>query len=593
MSKTETPTYPLRQVVALGLIIIVMLLLAARAVYLHVLDKGFLKGQGDARHLRVVEVPAHRGAITDRYGEPLAMSTPVDSVWVNPKEFEAVRNRWAELAGVLGIELSQVEQLMRQKRGKEFAYLRRHIDPSIGDQVAALKLPGVALQREFRRYYPTGEVSSHVVGFTNVDDVGQEGVELAYDNWLKGRPGAKRVLRDRIGRVVENVESIRQPQPGKDVKLTLDRRLQYLAYRELKAAVMRHHAHSGSAVVLDARTGEILAMVNQPSFNPNNRADISGGRYRNRAVTDVFEPGSTIKPFTVAAAMEEGKVTPSTMLETYPGYLRIGRYTIKDVHNLGTIDVATMLQKSSNVGAVKVGQMTEPAHFWRILSGVGFGVTPATGFPGEGVGYLPHYGQWREIGRVSLSFGYGMSASVLQLAHAYAVLANNGRRVPLRFAEGDRSHEINREKAAQVIDQDVARQVRTMLESVTQPGGTAIAAAVPGFKVAGKTGTVKKNSAGAYSEDRYQSLFVGMAPASNPRLVMAVVVNDPTSGGYYGGTIAGPVFGQVMAGALRLMNIAPDNWEVPVPKPAVASPKPVVTAPPPVTEQTETTSAEE
>lgn len=561
MTKSETPTYPLRQGFALGLITLVMLLLVSRAVYLHVIDKGFLKGQGDARHLRVVEVPAHRGTITDRFGEPLAMSTPVDAVWVNPKEFEASRSQWGEVASLLEMKTGQIERLMQQKKGKEFVYLRRHIDPAIGERVAALKLPGVGTQREFRRFYPTGEVSSHVVGFTDVDDVGQEGVELAYDLWLRGRPGAKRVLRDRYGRVVENVESIRQPAPGKDVKLTLDRRLQYLAYRELKAAVMRHNAHSGSVVLLDARSGEILAMVNQPSFNPNNRAEISGGKFRNRAVTDVFEPGSTIKPFTVAAALEEKRVTPATMIDTYPGYLRMGRYTIKDVHNLGSIDVATVLQKSSNVGAAKIGQMTDPAHFWRILTGVGFGSTPATGFPGEGVGYLSHYSQWREVGRVSLSFGYGMSASVLQLAHAYAVLANDGRRVPLRFAEGDRSHEVNREKSARVMPAEVAAQVRTMLEMVTQPGGTAVAAAVPGFRVAGKTGTVKKNAAGSYTEDRYQSLFVGMAPASNPRLVMAVVINDPTTGGYYGGAVAGPVFGQVMAGALRLMNIAPDNWD--------------------------------
>lgn len=571
MTRRDIPAYPLRQGFALGLIALVMLLLVFRAVYLHVIDRSFLQGQGDARHLRVVEVPAHRGTITDRYGEPLAMSTPVDSVWVNPKEFVAARAQWPALEKVLGMPGRQLEQLLRNKLTKEFVFLRRHIDPAVGEQVMALKLPGVSLQREYRRYYPTGEVSSHVVGFTNVDDSGQEGVELAYDHWLSGRPGAKRVLRDRLGRVVQNVESIRQPVPGKDVKVTIDRRLQYLAYRELKAAVMRHSAHSGSAVVLDAHTGEILAMVNQPSFNPNNRAEISGGKYRNRAVTDVFEPGSTIKPFTVAAALEQGTVKPETVIDTYPGTFRLGRYTIKDVHNLGSIDVTTVLQKSSNVGAAKIGQTTDPARFWQILNGVGFGVSPATGFPGEGAGYLSHYSQWREIGRVSLSFGYGMSASALQLAQAYAVLANDGRRVPLRFVEGDRSHEINREQGSQVMPPHIARQVRTMLETVTQPGGTAAAAAVPGFRVAGKTGTVKKNTAGAYTQDRYQSLFVGMAPASKPRLVMAVVVNEPGPGGYYGGIVAAPVFGQVMAGALRLMNIAPDNWNEPVVTPAPAA----------------------
>lgn len=578
MTRRDIPAYPLRQGFALGLIALVMLLLVFRAVYLHVIDRSFLQGQGDARHLRVVEVPAHRGTITDRYGEPLAMSTPVDSVWVNPKEFVAARAQWPALEKVLSMPGRQLEQLLRNKLTKEFVYLRRHIDPAVGEQVMALKLPGVSLQREYRRYYPTGEVSSHVVGFTNVDDSGQEGVELAYDHWLSGRPGAKRVLRDRLGRVVQNVESIRQPVPGKDVKVTIDRRLQYLAYRELKAAVMRHSAHSGSAVVLDAHTGEILAMVNQPSFNPNNRAEISGGKYRNRAVTDMFEPGSTIKPFTIAAALELGTVKPETVIDTYPGSFRLGRYTIKDVHNLGSIDVTTVLQKSSNVGAAKIGQTTDPARFWQILNGVGFGVSPATGFPGEGAGYLSHYSQWREIGRVSLSFGYGMSASALQLAQAYAVLANDGRRVPLRIVEGDRSHEINREQGSQVMPPHVARQVRTMLETVTQPGGTASAAAVPGFRVAGKTGTVKKNTAGAYTQDRYQSLFVGMAPASKPRLVMAVVVNEPGPGGYYGGIVAAPVFGQVMAGALRLMNIAPDNWNEPValpaPAPAVAAEEP-------------------
>lgn len=541
--------------VILGLATVVLLW---RAVDLHVFNRAFLQHQGDVRALRVVEVAAHRGMITDRHGEPLAISTPVESVWANPKELAAARERWAELARVLELPPRALEQMLAKRQDREFVYLRRHITPELAQQVMALEIPGVSLQREYRRYYPAGEVFAHVVGFTNIDDAGQEGMELLYDDWLKGTPGSKRVIKDRLGRIVENVESISEPRPGQDLRLALDRRIQYLAYRELKAVVQRSQARAGSAVVLDVASGEVLAMVNQPAYNPNNRKGLSSERLRNRAVTDVFEPGSTIKPFTVAAALESGKFRPDTVIDTGNGFLRVNsRLTVRDVRNYGRIDVSRVIQKSSNVGAATMALAIEPQQLWSMFSRLGFGTMTASAFPGEASGLLTDFSRWRETERATLSYGYGLSVTALQLAQAYAALAADGRMhsVTLLPVAGEvpESHQVMRPQ--------IAQQVRAMLELAVEKDGTGSRAAVPGYRVGGKTGTARKITTGGYSEDRYLALFAGFAPASAPRLVMVVVIDEPQGDEYYGGQVAAPVFGHVMSGALRLLDIAPDDLE--------------------------------
>ncbi len=543
--------------VVLLLVVTSALLLIWRSVDLHVLRKDFLQHQGDARYLRVLPVVAHRGMIMDRNGEPLAISTPVDSVWVQPDDFIAAHEQWPRIAKLLGMKLSKLEQLVLPRKQREFVYIKRHIAPQLAAQVMALGIPGVSLQREYHRYYPAGEVAAHVLGFTNVDDEGQEGLELAWNDWLQGVPGSQRVLKDRMGRVVKHIELIRKAHPGKDLTLSLDRRLQYLTYRELKRMVIKQKARSGSAVILDSRTGEVLAMVNQPSYNPNNRGQLRGANYRNRAVTDVFEPGSTVKPFTVAAALESGKYRPQTLIDTTPGVFRVGRYRIRDIRNYGRISVSTVIQKSSNVGASKMALAIDPDRLWQAYARVGFGETTGSGFPGEVGGVFTRNRHWRDIERATLAYGYGVSVTPLQLARAYMVLANDGRRMPVRFLPLSAEEEPLR--GEQVMLEKVARAVRLMMESVVHKGGTATRAAIPGYRVAGKTGTMKKATAGGYSDDRYVSVFAGMAPASDPRLVMVVMINEPRGDVYYGGEVAAPVFAQVMSGALRLLNVSPDD----------------------------------
>ena len=543
--------------------LLVVLLLAAamlmwRMVDLHVLRHDFLQGQGNARSLRTVSMAAHRGMITDRHGEPLAISTPIDSIWANPQVLSLHRDRLAELAKALGKDSDDLQQLIGAKRKREFVYLKRHSHPDRVQQVMALKIPGVALQREYRRYYPSGEVTGHLVGFTNIDDVGQEGIELVYDDLLRGVPGSKHVVKDRLGRIIKNIDSIKLPEPGGVLTLSIDRRIQYLAYSELKKAVKKHKAKSGSAVVLDVKTGEVLAMVNQPSFNPNNRRKLKGRNYRNRAVTDVFEPGSTLKPFTVAAALESGKFKPTTVVNTSPGYFKVGSNTVRDSHNLGTIDVATILQKSSNVGASKMALSLTPERHWHMLARMGFGEITSSGFPGESSGILSDYHKWREIDRATLAYGYGISTTLLQLTQAYSILANDGIARPVRLTRVDDMNEV-RQQQQQVIEAGTAKQIRKMLQRVIEPGGTGTRAAIKNYLVAGKTGTVRKSGVGGYLEDRYLSIFAGIAPATNPRLAMVVLVNEPNNGDYYGGVVAAPVFSNVMAGALRLLNVSPDN----------------------------------
>ncbi|HFD78770.1 MAG TPA: penicillin-binding protein 2 [Gammaproteobacteria bacterium] len=537
-----------------GLMLAGFVLLAGRSAQLQLLDRDFLQGQADARHLRVVPVPAHRGMIVDRNDEPLAISTPVQSVWVNPGELVASRNELARLSELLGLEPDHVRRLLGQYRGREFLYLRRHISPDRARRVAALDLPGVYLQREYQRYYPAGEVAGHLIGFTNIDDRGQEGLELAYDDWLRGEPGAKRVVKDGRRHIVENVENIRSARPGKILKLSIDRRIQYLAYRELKAAVRQHHARSGSVVVLDNRSGEVLALVNQPSFNPNNRKGLKASHLRNRAVTDVFEPGSTMKPFVIAAALESGRYRVNTRIETSPGLFRVGSHTIHDMHDYGTLDLTGVIRKSSNVAASKIALSLTAEDLWRGFSGAGFGLATASGFPGEANGYLADFHRWRDIERATLSYGYGLSVTALQLAQAYAVFANDGYRLPVSLLRREQPGEAQR-----VYSPAVARSVRKMMEAVVKEGGTAPLAAVKGYRVAGKTGTVHKSVDGGYARHRYVAVFAGMAPASAPRLVTVVVIDEPSNGKHFGGQVAGPVFSRIMAGALRLLNVTPDD----------------------------------
>ena len=525
-----------------------------RAVCLQVLDTEFLQSQADARHLRVVSLPAHRGKILDRNGEPLAISTPVESVWVNPQALGGEQQRIPELTKLLSLDFDKVQRLLASRAEREFVYLRRHISPDLASQVAALKIPGVHLQREYRRYYPGGEVAAHVVGFTNIDDAGQEGVELAYEDWLGGEPGAKRVVKDGNHKIIEDVESISRPHPGKDLKLSIDRRIQYLAYRELKTVMKEHKAHAASAVVLDVKSGEVIAMVNQPSFNPNNRQQVRSSSMRNRAVTDVFEPGSTMKPFIVASALQGGRYQPGTPVSTSPGWMRVGVNTVRDVHDYGQLDVSGVIRKSSNVGVSKIALSLPAEEIWTLLTELGFGAQTYSGFPGEASGLLSYHGGWNAIETATLSFGYGVSVTPLQLAQAYAVLATGGIKRSVTFL---REGEVTEER--RILPAAIAQQVLNMLEQAAGPDGTAPQAQVAGYRVAGKTGTVKKATAGGYSSKKYLAVFAGMAPASDPRFVMVVMVDAPGNGKYYGGQVAAPVFSKVMAGALRLMAVTPDD----------------------------------
>lgn len=553
-TEQNIPSFAWRRLVVLVLVAGVAGLLLWRDAYLQVITRDFLQYQGDERSLRVVAIPAHRGMITDRNGEPLAISTPVHSVWANPQELLLHRDYLPRLAKILRLRAGALERMLAARGDREFVYLKRHVNPDVAQKITELGAPGVALQREYRRYYPSGEVAAQLIGITNIDDHGQEGLELAYNSWLTGTPGSKRVIKDRLGHIVEDVESIRSAKPGKNLALSIDRRLQYLAYRELKTAVMEHKALSGSVVILDVRTGEVLAMVNQPSYNPNNRLQMRRGRSRNRAVTDVFEPGSTIKPFVIAAALESGRYTPSTPIETAPGWMQIGRYTIRDTHDYGLLDVSHVIIKSSNIGASKISLSMDPKRLWSMYRSVGFGSITGSGFPGEASGILTNFRRWHDIERATLSFGYGISVTPLQLAHAYSILADDGVRRPISFVRVKTPPPGER-----VMPVAITREIRTMLEGVVSADGTGLRAAVPGYRVAGKTGTVHKSTAGGYAANRYIAVFAGMAPAAHPRLVMVVMINQPEDGEYYGGQVAAPVFGNVMAGALRLLDIPPDD----------------------------------
>ncbi len=527
--------------------------LVARAVHLQVLDKEFLNRQGDTRHLRTETIVAHRGAILDRNGEPLAISTPVDSIWVNPKQFATAIDRVPQLAAVLDVKPEILLHRITRSMDKEFLYLKRHLVPQKAQQVLALDLPGINVQREYRRYYPASEVTGHLVGFTNIDDVGQEGLELAANNWLSGESGSKRVLKDRLGRSIENVESIRPPHHGKDLHTSIDLRLQYLAYRTLKSAVKSHNARSGSVVIIDVLTGEVLAMVNQPTYNPNDRSQFTAARYRNRAITDIFEPGSSIKPLIIAAALESGEYRPDSVVDTSPGFVMVGAKKIEDSRNLGRINLTTILARSSNVGVTKLAMTLQPDQLWDILTQFGLGEMTSSGFPGESAGMLTHYSHWKPISQATIAYGYGISVTPLQLAQAYGAFGNDGIMQPVSLFAIDKASGGER-----ILSSDTATAVRGMLEEVVRPGGTATKASVDGYRIAGKTGTAWKFAIGGYSEHKYISIFAGLAPASNPRLATVVVIDEPGGELYYGSDVAAPVFADIMSESLRLLAVPPD-----------------------------------
>ncbi|MGH8413828.1 MAG: peptidoglycan D,D-transpeptidase FtsI family protein [Gammaproteobacteria bacterium] len=550
----EDRSWGWRSTAVLGVFTLAAAGLLGRAVYLQMFDNQFLQDQGKERHLRVVEIPAHRGMILDRNGQPLAVSTPVDSIWMNPQEISDALGRILKLAHALGVPSRDILALLNANHDKQFVYLTRGMDPYAAQRVMALNIPGVYSQREYRRYYPAGEVTAHVLGFTNVDDAGQEGLELAYNNWLRGVPGAERVIVDRYGRSVQDVESLRAPRPGKDLVASIDLRVQYLAYRALKQAVQEQGAKSGSIIVMDARSGEVLAMANQPSFNPNNRGDYQAATYRNRAVTDQFEPGSSMKPFTILAALLSGRYTPNTIVNTTPGFYKVSGYTIRDDNDYGAINLTTILEKSSNVGASKIALSLPPELLWNTLSAFGFGHLSGSGFPGEVPGSLPDYRSWSMARQATISYGYGVAVTALQLADAYDILADDGMRRPPSFVRLDAPP-----AGQQVIPATVAVKLRHMLETVVSNEGTGKLADVAGYHVAGKTGTAHIAQNGGYSNTDYISVFAGIAPASDPRLVTIVVIREPSKGQYYAATVAAPVFARVMTGALRLLDIPPDD----------------------------------
>ncbi|HLT13521.1 MAG TPA: penicillin-binding transpeptidase domain-containing protein [Marinobacter sp.] len=536
----------------LGVFLLVVLGIGWRLADLHVVDNDFLRKQGDVRTIRVESIDAHRGVVTDRHGEPLAVSTPVQTVWANPSEADPDDPQLAVLARVLDLSEGDLRQRLRDYAGREFIYLRRKVQPAMARDALALGVGGIYARQEYRRYYPAGEVTAHVVGFTSIDEQGQEGIELAYNQWLLGEPGAKRVLKDNRGRVIKDLMLIRDARPGKDLELSIDLRLQYLAYRELKAVVSAHNARGGTLVMLDVDSGEVLAMVNQGSYNPNDRSQLSAENLRNKAITDLFEPGSTMKPLTIAAALESGKYQVNSTVDTSPGYRRFGRFTIRDHRNYGVMDLTEIIVKSSNVGVSKIATDLGGDSLRNLFARMGLGQATGIGFPGEAVGVLPAPPKWRPVEESTLSYGYGVSVNALQLAQAYMVIANGGIRYPVSLMKQEHPPEGQR-----VLSEGVTLAVRNMLkEAVARGTGGRAQPAL--YAAGGKTGTVHLVGAQGYEDSMYKAIFAGMAPIDDPRIVTVVAVDAPQSGEYYGGEVAAPVFARVMGDALRLLNVKPE-----------------------------------
>lgn len=558
MMKLEGALYPWRFRLMLGLLALMVGAIVWRIFDLQVVDRDFLIGQGDARSLRHIPIPAHRGLITDRNGEPLAVSTPVTTLWANAKELQVAKDKWPELAAALGQDRKALTERLEAQANKEFIYLVRGLTPEQGQQVLDLKIPGVYGIEEFRRFYPAGETTAHMVGFTDIDDHGREGVELAYDEWLAGVPGKRQVIKDRRGRLIKDVQVTKNAKAGKPLALSIDLRLQYLANRELRNAIIENGAKAGSLVIMDVKTGEILAMVNQPTYNPNNRRNLQPAMMRNRAMIDVFEPGSTMKAISMSAALETGRWKPSDKVEVYPGTLQLGKYTIRDVSRSEgpVLDLTGILINSSNVGMSKVAFDIGGETIYHLAQKIGLGQPTGLDFPGERVGNLPNYREWRKAETATLSYGYGLSVTAIQLAHAFSVLANNGRMVPLSLIHIDEAP-----KATQVIPENVAKTIQGMLQQVIEAPRGVFRAQVPAYHVAGKSGTARKTSVGTkgYAENSYRSLFAGFGPMSDPRYAIVVVIDEPSKAGYFGGLVSAPVFSKVMSGTLRLMNITPDN----------------------------------
>jgi cell division protein FtsI (penicillin-binding protein 3) len=523
---------------------------AIRAFWLQAVSTDFLQRQGAYRYARTLELPAVRGKITDRYGEVMASSLPVKAIWAIPEDVETDPNKLRQLAQLLEMPLPDLKKKLDSDRS--FVYLKRQVEEKIADQIVALDLKGIHTRKEYKRYYPSGQTAAHVLGFTNVEDIGQEGIERAQQKLLGGVTGSRRVIKDNIGRVIEDIGYIREPQDGTDLALSIDGKIQYIAFTELQKAVEQHHAKAGAIVVLDVKTGEVLAMANLPTYNPNTRQGLTGAQLRNRVMTDTYEPGSTLKPFTVALALERGLVTPTTVLDT-PAKLSIGPASIGDSHgHAATMSVAQIIQQSSNVGTVRMAMKCEPREMWDMFTSVGFGQVPRSGFPGEVAGRLRPYKTWRPIEQATMSYGHGISVSLIQVARAYMIFARNGEMIPLSFLKLSQPPVPQR-----VISDRTAQQMRSMMEKVVGPGGTAPLAQVRGYRVAGKTGTAHKLEGGRYV-NKYVASFVGFAPISDPRIIIAVMVDEPTAGGHFGGQVAAPVFSNVAASALRAMNVPPD-----------------------------------
>ncbi len=563
MPRRAKPDFHLRRRWLMGLLSGAFVLLSGAVFYRQVIETDFLRNEGERRYLRVGEIAARRGMIADRNGEPLAVSTPVETVWAEPRKLVQYPDALPALAAALGLNTAELTEKIESNRERGFLYLKRRVSfeeaREVREVIASYKLDGVDFETEYRRFYPGAEVFSHVVGFTDIEDRGQEGIELAYDPQLKSEPGLRRLIRDGRHRIVQEVEQIRPPHQGRDLVLSLDRRLQFLAYRELMSAVKEQKAKGGSVVVLDVNTGEVLAMVNQPGYNPNVERGGDTERRRNRALTDVMEPGSTVKPFVVAAALERGLITPNTRINTSGGMMKVGPNVVRDVHSYGTLDVTGVITKSSNVGSVKIAQMMDYASLWGLYDQLGFGHVTGVVFPGESPGNLRHYSRWRPFEHATMAFGYSFSVTALQLAQAYSVLAADGVKRPVTLIKRDPA--LAASKTVRLLSANTARKVRAMMETVVSDQGTAKRAQIAGYRVGGKTGTAKKAGAHGYAVNRYQSVFAGFVPAGKPRLVMVVMIDEPGGKDYYGGVVAAPVFQKVMEGALRLFNVPPDDLE--------------------------------